>query len=473
MADVSVETKTAFFSLDSRDFGRFARIARAMRRHGSSALDRLYQRIGATRETAAMFSSQASINHARTKQVEHWARMFSGAPDRTYFESAQLIGRVHARIGLEARWYIGAYAAVLDDVVKALARDSFGPFGKGLGETIGSLVKMALFDMEIALATYFEVEAERRSNVITTLGDALHMMTDGDFATRLENLPPGYENLQRDFEAMRSKVSAALGHVADNASQVDSGAREIRQASDDLAMRTEHQAASLEEASAAMTALAGSVEQTAIDAGHMHESVQQAHGDAQKGGHVVAEAVAAMNDIHGSAQEIGKIVTVIDGIAFQTNLLALNAGVEAARAGEAGRGFAVVATEVRALAQRSADAALDIKKLIGASSAQVERGVDLVGQTGDTFDRIVSKVGEIADLASTIASTARTQATQIREVRETVSELDLMTQHNAAMVEQATAAARSLATVADHLTGQVGMFRLDQASGSGQVRRAA
>ena len=467
--------KAAFFGLAAKDFGHFARIEKAMRRHGAHALDRLYQRIGQTPETARMFSSRAVIDHARGKQVEHWDRMFSGAPDQAYFASAEKIGRVHARIGLEPRWYIGAYAAVLDDVLKAMVRDSFGPLGRRLGHTVGSLVKMALFDMEIALATYFEVEAERRAGVISSLGDALHVMTDGDFVTRLERLPPGYEDLQRDFEAMRAKVSTALGYVADNARQVESGAQEIRQASDDLAMRTEHQAASLEEASAAMTSLAGSVGQTAIDAGHMHDSVQQAHGDAMEGGKVVGEAVAAMTDIHRSAQEIGKIITVIDGIAFQTNLLALNAGVEAARAGDAGRGFAVVANEVRALAQRSADAARDIKTLIGASGLQVERGVDLVGQTGATFDRIVGKVGEIADLARTIAATASGQATQIGELRETVRELDTMTQHNAAMVEQATAAARSLADTADQLTSQVDMFRVDSAAdgiGSG-MRRAA
>ena len=473
MAEVNVAAKSAFFGLDHRDFGRFGKIARAMRKHGSGALDRLYQRISANRETSGFFSSRAAMDHAQTKQVEHWARMFNGAPDAAYLKSAQTIGRVHARIGLEPGWYIGAYASVLDEVVKAMVRARFGPLGKGLGEDIGSTLKMALFDMDVALATYFDIEAERRAEVLTTLGQALHAMTDGDFRTRMDNLPAGFEGLQRDFEAMRSKVSAALGNVADNAELVDSGAREIRQASDDLAMRTEHQAASLEEASAAMTTLAASVGQTAVDASHMHESVQQAHTDAQKGGNVVGEAVAAMHDIHGSAQEIGKIVTVIDGIAFQTNLLALNAGVEAARAGEAGRGFAVVATEVRALAQRSADAALDIKKLIGASSVQVERGVDLVGQTGDSFARIVTKVGEIAELASTIAETARVQATQIREVRETVGELDVMTQHNAAMVEEATAAARSLAHAADQLSAQVSTFRVDQGNAPNPIRRAA
>ena len=469
MTSLSVEAKLRFFSLNAADFGRFGRIGRTMRRHGAKALERLYQRISATPQTAGFFPSPTAMDHARTKQVEHWAHMFSGQPDQTYLNSATQIGRVHARIGLDSQWYIGAYASVLDDVVRAMARDTFGPLGKGLGESIGSLLKMALFDMEVALSTYFEVEAERRSGVIAALSEALSAMTEGDFASRLASLPSGFEDLQRDFEGMRGKVSAALADVADNAAQVDAGAHEIRQASDDLAMRTEHQAASLEEASAAMTGLAASVGQTASDASHMHESVQQAHGDAQTGGHVVGEAVAAMNDIHRSAQEIGKIVAVIDGIAFQTNLLALNAGVEAARAVEAGRGFAVVATEVRALAQRSADAALDIKKLIGASSIQVERGVDLVGQTGDTFARIVDKVGEIADLASTIASTAQGQASQIREVRETVSELDVMTQHNAAMVEQANAAARSLASAADHLKGQVGTFRVERSGQSAAV----
>jgi methyl-accepting chemotaxis protein len=165
-----------------------------------------------------------------------------------------------------------------------------------------------------------------------------------------------------------------------------------------------------------------------------------------------------MNDIQHGAQEIGKIIAVIDGIAFQTNLLALNAGVEAARAGDAGRGFAVVANEVRALAQRSAEAALDIKKLIGHSSAQVDRGVAIVGQTGETFGRIVSRVGEIADLASSIASSARNQATNIGHIRETVGELDTMTQQNAAMVEQATAAARNLASQADRMAELVDHF---------------
>ena len=187
-----------------------------------------------------------------------------------------------------------------------------------------------------------------------------------------------------------------------------------------------------------------------------------------KGGDVVGEAVSAMQDIQHSAQEIGKIISVIDGIAFQTNLLALNAGVEAARAGDAGRGFAVVASEVRALAQRTADAAMDIKNLISASSNQVERGVHLVGQTGDAFALIVEQVGHVAGLASSIARMSQDQADNIGQVRETVREMDTMTQQNAAMVEEATAAARSLAGEANRLSSLVASFRLEGQQGAGQ-----
>lgn len=473
-----IDRKLAFFDITGADFARFPGIAKATARHAPKALDKLYAKISSTPEISRLFASRAMMDHAKTKQIEHWASMYAGTADAGYFESAQKIGRIHAKIGLSPQWYIGAYATVLNDVIVGLVRSSLGPLGGKAAASVGAMIKMALLDMEVALSTYFEVEEEARASVISALGDALRRMTDGDFTVPLTSLPDGYAAIQNDFETMRTKVASALSQVAETSSAVDVGAQEIRQASDDLARRTEQQAASLEEASAAMTGLAGSVQTTAADAGHMHDSVQQAHGDAQAGGGVVSEAVDAMNDIHRSAQEIGKIISVIDGIAFQTNLLALNAGVEAARAGDAGRGFAVVANEVRALAQRSAEAALDIKKLIGESSVQVERGVELVGQTGDTFGRIVGKVGEIAELASNIAGAARTQATNIGHVRETVRELDTMTQQNAAMVEEATAASRNLAGEADRMAALVGRFSLatdagDEENYRSSVRRAA
>ncbi|MFM9934937.1 MAG: methyl-accepting chemotaxis protein [Novosphingobium sp.] len=460
-----IAKKLAFFSIKSEDTARFPGIGKAVARCAPKALDVLYGRIASTPETSGLFSSQSSMDSARAKQIDHWQALFAGSADASYFARAEKIGKVHARIGLSPQWYIGAYASVLEAMVVEMA----GPLARGKSRKIATLVKMALLDMEIAVETYFAVEEERRSKVIDSVGAALRRMTDGDFSVPLEGLPPEFAAIQNDFETMRAQVGAALGDVAETSKAVDMGAQEIRQASDDLARRTEQQAASLEEASAAMSTLAASVGSTAGDAVHLRDSVQSAHGDAQAGGGVVDEAVQAMTDIHHSAQEIGKIIAVIDGIAFQTNLLALNAGVEAARAGDAGRGFAVVANEVRALAQRSAEAALDIKTLIGQSSVQVERGVALVGQTGDTFTKIVGKVGEIAGLASNIANAASSQATNIGHVRETVRELDVMTQQNAAMVEEATAASRNLAGEADRMAALVGRFALGNSAQSSQA----
>lgn len=472
-----VARKLAFFNIDHKDFERFPHIAKVLENYAPPALDKLYDQIATTPETASFFGSRQAMRHARDKQIEHWAGMFSGRADRSYFESAERIGNVHARIGLEPGWYIGGYAMVLEQVINAMFSGIGGILGaKRTARSVGSLVKMALLDMEVALSTYFRAEEAARVAVIDEVSATLRGMADGDFASRVPDLPSAFAELQKHLDGMRQQVSSALANVSETSTAVGVGAKEIRQASDDLARRTEQQAASLEEASAAMTTLASTVRSAADDAAHMHDSVQKAHGEAVKGGSVVGEAVSAMNDIHDSAQEIGKIISVIDGIAFQTNLLALNAGVEAARAGDAGRGFAVVATEVRALAQRTADAARDIKHLIGQSSNQVERGVNLVGQTGETFSLIVEQVGHVAELASSIARMANEQATSIGQVRETVREMDTMTQQNAAMVEEATAAARSLAGEASRLSSLVSQFRLEgQGGGAGQrgLRRAA
>ena len=201
--------------------------------------------------------------------------------------------------------------------------------------------------------------------------------------------------------------------------------------------------------------------------------VTETKGDAEKSGEVVRKAVEAMGGIEKSSQQISQIIGVIDEIAFQTNLLALNAGVEAARAGDAGRGFAVVASEVRALAQRSAEAAKEIKALISTSTAQVGEGVQLVAETGKSLERIVAKVAEINTVVSDIAAGAQEQATGLQQVNTAVNEMDKVTQQNAAMAEEATAASRSLASESDQLMSLVGQFRLGNVAALPQRRPAA
>ena len=236
--------------------------------------------------------------------------------------------------------------------------------------------------------------------------------------------------------------------------------REISSASDDLSRRTEQQAASLEETAATLTEITETVKRSAEGAKLARDVVSNAKVDADKSAVVMGQAVEAMNAIATSSQHIGQIIGVIDEIAFQTNLLALNAGVEAARAGEAGKGFAVVASEVRALAQRSAEAAKEIKGLISQSSTQVDTGVKLVAETGRSLERILSQVGQINAAVSDIAAGAHEQATALQQVNVAIDQMNAFTQQNAAMVEESTAAGRSLSDETTNLSRLIGQFRV-------------
>ena len=258
------------------------------------------------------------------------------------------------------------------------------------------------------------------------------------------------------------KLQETMKAIAHNTQGVRAGAGEITQASDDLSRRTEQQAASLEETAAALDQITATVRKTAEGANEARSAAATAKTDAERSGEVVRETVNAMSGIEASSKQIGNIIGVIDEIAFQTNLLALNAGVEAARAGDAGRGFAVVATEVRALAQRSADAAKEIKTLISASSQQVDAGVKLVGETGKSLERIVAQVAKLNGLVGDIAASAQEQATGLNQVNTAVNQMDQVTQQNAAMVEQSTAASHSLADEAAELARLVGQFQIGQ-----------
>jgi len=302
-------------------------------------------------------------------------------------------------------------------------------------------------------------------DVIRTLGEALNRLADGDLASPLDAaLPERYAGLRKDYNDALAALQRVIAMVATSASTVLISAREIQDAADNLSNRNVRQAASLEEASAAMTQVTEALDKTARSTADAQKSVADTHREASDGGAVVNRAVEAMAAISHSAEQITQIIGVIDGIAFQTNLLALNAGVEAARAGEAGRGFAVVATEVRALAQRSADAARDIKALITASTQQVGQGVALVGDAGAVLSKIVTRVAEINAQVGVIATETQGQAEGLRQVGTVVAELDRSTQQNAAMVEQSAAASRSLANEANDLSAAIGRFRLGAAT---------
>jgi methyl-accepting chemotaxis protein len=320
----------------------------------------------------------------------------------------------------------------------------------------------------------FASDAERRQNEADKaqgeaeqlvareeLAKGLQALADGNLAYRIETqFTPFIEPLRTNFNTSLDKLQQTLRTVGENASAINAGASEMLASADDLSRRTEQQAASIEETAAALEQVTTTVRDSAKGAEEAGNLVQRARAGAEKSGVVVRNAVSAMKEIEKSSGEITNIIGVIDDIAFQTNLLALNAGVEAARAGEAGKGFAVVAQEVRELAQRSANAAKEIKALIGASSQQVENGVNLVGETGKALQMIVEEVEEINIHVSAIVTAAREQATGLQEINTAVNTMDQGTQQNAAMVEEQTAASHALAREAEALNGLLGQFNL-------------
>lgn len=303
-------------------------------------------------------------------------------------------------------------------------------------------------------------EAAKLELVVTSLAVGLQKLSAGDLVYRLNaSFDASYETLRADFNRAMEMLQNTVQAIAVNAQGVRSGASEITQASDDLSRRTEQQAASLEQTAAALDEITATVKKSAEGAQEARNLVTTATADAERSSDVLRDTVAAMSGIETSSRQIGNIIGVIDEIAFQTNLLALNAGVEAARAGDAGRGFAVVATEVRALAQRSADAAKEIKSLISASGEQVDLGVRLVNETGSSLQRIAEQIAKLNTLISQIAASAQEQSTGLNQVNTAVNQMDQVTQQNAAMVEQSTAASHSLAHEAEELTRLIGQFQ--------------
>ncbi|GAA0766867.1 HAMP domain-containing methyl-accepting chemotaxis protein [Actinomadura yumaensis] len=310
-----------------------------------------------------------------------------------------------------------------------------------------------------------EATAREQAAIVAGLGHGLEALARADLTYRIvDPFPAAYERLRTDFNGAVDGLQQAIATIAANTGAINAGAAEIAKAADDLSRRTEQQAASLEETAAALDQVTATVRATAAGAVEAAGAVQAARNDADKSGSVVRDAVAAMGEIERSSSQISQIIGVIDEIAFQTNLLALNAGVEAARAGESGRGFAVVASEVRALAERSADAAKEIKGLITQSTVQVGSGVKLVTETGAALDRIVAHVAQIESLVTDISASAAEQATGLAEVNTAVNQMDQMTQQNAAMVEQSTAASHALSQEADGLHAAVARFKVGAAA---------
>jgi methyl-accepting chemotaxis protein len=479
--DYAINERVAFMGIDDKARAALRDLRPVVGKAIGPALDSFYAKVAATPETRKFFKDDKHMAAASGRQQAHWDGIVQAKFSEDYVRAVRTIGETHARIGLEPRWYIGGYAVVSDHLIRSVLESVWpkGIMSKGglaqAGEALSALMKAILLDMDFAISIYLEtidnerqrLEAEQREaqacqlQMVQALGEALDRLAQGDLQSRLDiDVNPDFQKLKDDFNNAVALLDQAMGGVSAATDGIRSGTDEISIAADDLARRTEQQAASLEETAAALDEITQTVSRAADGAKQAQDVVAGAKSEAERSGIVVDQAVAAMGEIETSSREIGNIIGVIDEIAFQTNLLALNAGVEAARAGEAGKGFAVVAQEVRALAQRSAEAAKEIKALIGASTKQVEAGVGLVGQTGDALKGIVGKVAEIDELIIQISASSQDQARGLSEVNTAVNQMDQVTQQNAAMVEETTAATHSLKSQTAELARQVATFSI-------------
>ena len=387
-----------------------------------------------------------------------------------WFISRRFIGRITNVIGETGRIAAGELEIDLKDKDR---KDELGDLSRSLAILLENNRQKAQLETEAENArAREEAERQERSSMhaaredsirfaVGELGDGLSRLSNGDVTVRLDReFDPKLDPIRNNFNGAVEKLQDAMLAFSENAATIETGAKEIRSAADDLSRRTEQQAASVEETAAALEEITTSVKDSTTRAEEAGTLVARTKQGAEKSGEVVRNAVAAMGEIERSSQSISNIIGVIDDIAFQTNLLALNAGVEAARAGEAGKGFAVVAQEVRELAQRSANAAKEIKSLITASGDQVKRGVSLVDETGQALETIVAEVQQIDRNVQAIVQAAREQSTGLQEINTAVNQMDQGTQQNAAMVEQSNAAAHTLATEVGALTGRLAQFNV-------------
>ena len=303
--------------------------------------------------------------------------------------------------------------------------------------------------------------------MVTPLRQAVSLadrIASGDLSAQIQpDRADEIGDVQRALARMTEALRSLVGEVRHSADSISTASSEIATGNQDLSQRTEATASNLQQTASSVTQLTQTVAQSAEAAAQANQMASSAAAVAQRGGEVVRQVVQTMGEINASSKKIADIIGVIDGIAFQTNILALNAAVEAARAGEQGRGFAVVAGEVRNLASRSAEAAREIKSLIGNSVDKVESGAQLVHSAGSTMDEIVASVQRVSDIIGEITAAAGEQNGGIRQVNQAVTQLDQMTQQNAALVEQSAAAAESLREQAQRLTGVVATFRLQSA----------
>jgi len=500
-----LQSRLDFIGLDAAAQRRLATVQAHVDRHLPLALDKFYAKIATVPAVMRFFDGKQQMDRAQSKQIGHWKAIAAGQFDSAYYEASSRVGLRHAQIGLEPRWHIGGYGVIMETLVLGLIHDVMteallprpGRFGRkqatpeevlaasdAMAQALADVLKSMLLDIDIGVSAYFEKltadakladdEAKAKINrAVTLTGEVLRDMAQGDLTTRItEGFEPEFDQIKQDTNAVAEKLTGIVGKLQQTSRSLKTATGEILSGANDLSERTTKQAATIEETSASVEQLSQAVVENARRAATASDKAQAVSLNATQGGEVMKEANQAMTAIEASSAKISNIIGMIDDIAFQTNLLALNASVEAARAGDAGKGFAVVAVEVRRLAQSAANASSEVKALIEASATEVRTGTKLVGQAAETLLDILDGAQESAVLIDTIAQANKEQAASLEEIAVAVRQMDEMTQHNAALVEQTNAAIEQTEVQASELDGIVDVFKINTALPARRERAA-
>ena len=524
MDHTSLDARLRFIGLGRDERARLSPISDKVTELIDGALTRFYELIEAEPELSAQFSGQAQIAKAQERQRNHWQSIANGQFDDDYHARSLAIGRVHARIGLQPRWYMGGYAVIVEVLLNGLLQDtgskkrwqrSSGRSAEEI-EAITLLIKAIILDMEIAVSTYFDQVNGETAKLNGGMADVVQAATNGDLtrhieasfanadlnrladqvnglmaviSTQLDNNGAALHALaQADltqkasgeadgaFAVLRDNINSVadtlidvIGRLRSSASELKSATSELVAGTDDLSERTTRQSASVEQIVSTMAEVLSTLRNNAQLADQADLDAQAIASDLRDAETAMRSATGAMDDIKVASQQIGTIVDLIDSISFQTNLLALNASVEAARAGEAGLGFAVVAQEVRRLAHSTAEASRDISALVERCIEMVDRGTGIVGQAAGQLGTIASSARTSSANTASISEATKALFNSITEVHASVRHIDQMTQHNASLVEETNAALAQTEAQARRLDEIVEIFRMP--AGDGQAER--
>ncbi len=475
---IEIKDTLSRFGLTGDDAQRLVKAGKLVEPILDDALEYFYTFAEADPAIAQFFPEQSVMDHARSAQKAHWQKLLSGTFNEDYLASAARVGSVHFKIQLPFSMYLSGYGRASAYIQKRLLEKSGAQIGKftrrRTGDLLGALTRAFAFDTYQVIDSYFAAQKEEQDTAFKYLCEGIERMSGRDLSTPIpgpeeSDFPQRYDTVRTSFNGLMTSMRDVIVTIQESTDNLNRIAIEVNQSAEDLSRRTETQAATLEETAAAVEQINSSVQSSTESTSKTEEVVLQTRNNAAKGNDVADQAVAKMREISESSAQISQIISVIDDIAFQTNLLALNAGVEAARAGDAGRGFAVVASEVRGLAQRAADSAKEIKALVTTSTQHVDSGVAMVDQAGTTLTSIVRDIEKVSDLTADIVNSAREQSTGLSEIAVGVSQLDTVTQQNAAMVEETAAAIMSMQQDTQVLSQLVGTFRVSAGSAAQRV----